>query len=641
MYTQFAQAVNDRFRQLSVEELYTTDVDLWDTYLNAYPDAENPIIKERRLYDCNTCKQFIRRLGGVVGIKDDEILTIWDNFSSLPEPFNMVCCSLYSHIKLEAKITGVFRTRERQYGVQYNYDAKTNERHDHFWAKIDAKHHCSDPEKQRGEMNSRFQVLKRGLRELRLHDFETVLDLIENNALYRGAEFKESVSGFMRLLVQQKPNDLYVWENLMHKYSLFRNTVIGTLLVDLASGVELDQAVRSFESKVAPMNYKRPTAIITQRMVEDAVKKISDLGLHGALQRRYAKLTDVSVKNVLFVDNEVKLKDSVYSILETAIKHTPPDVKHATTIPADEFIANVLPGTKKLDVFVENRHTGNFVSLTGSDDPAKIFKWGNQFGWSYDGDVTDSVKQRVKSAGGKIDCKLRVSLSWFNTDDLDLHAQVPGIGHIYFRDKMGILDVDMNAFNIVRNPVENLAFNTLSTGIYEIAVNQFNKRETGDVGFAIEVECDGELHQFNYPKALQNKETVQCFKLHVMGGKLMRIDTSLMGGNTSKEKWGIKTQCLVPVSAMMYSPNHWDQEVGAKHLIMALKGCKNPGQVRGIYNEFLRGDLESHRKVFEVLGNKTKCPASDDQISGVGFTAARGDTVTVVVDGRRAWKLTF
>ena len=45
--------------------------------------------------------------------------------------------------------------------------------------------------------------------------------------------------------------------------------------------------------------------------------------------------------------------------------------------------------------------------------------------------------------------------------------------------------------------------------------------------------------------------------------------------------------------------------------------------------------------MLEVLGSKTKCKYSEEQISGVGFTAARGDTVTVVVDGRRSYNLMF
>lgn len=309
----------------------------------------------------------------------------------------------------------------------------------------------------------------------------------------------------------------------------------------------------------------------------------------------------------------------------------------------DYFVGTVLPKAKSVAVLVENRHVGNFVSLTApkTDDGSRLFKWNNPFAWSYDGDVTDSVKQRVKAAGGNIDAKLRVSLSWFNFDDLDLHARTPDSSHVYFGNKCGILDVDMNAGSgHTRNAVENLAFNRLKDGVYSVWVNQFNRRETADVGFEIELEFGGVVRQFSYGKAVSGD--VQCLTLHVSKGVLTRVDSPLTEGSTSQEKWGVHTETAVPVTAVMFSPNHWgDQKVGARHLIFALENCKNPTSARGIYNEFLRADLDKHRKVFEILGNKTKCAPADEQISGVGFTAARGDYVTAVVDGKRTYLVTF
>jgi hypothetical protein len=101
----------------------------------------------------------------------------------------------------------------------------------------------------------------------------------------------------------------------------------------------------------------------------------------------------------------------------------------------------------------------------------------------------------------------------------------------------------------------------------------------------------------------------------------------------------------VPVDTLLASPNHWGgQAVGNKHWFFILKGCKNPEPARGIYNEFLRSDLEPHRKVFEALGAKTKCEPTNDQLSGIGFSSTRSDEATVVVKGRsriKAYNIKF
>lgn len=646
-FASFQKAVHDRWVEMSKNELFATECGetLFDEYLKAFPVGTDPIVKSRTHHDCQTCKQFVRRLGHLVNIRNGKAVTMWEGLE-LPFPYNLVAERMAEVVKA-SPVKTVFRTKERSYGVEYNY-GPDKVRHDHFYGTVADRHFALDPEAKRGEQDAIHQVMSRGLAEIRQEDLSTVLDLIESNGLYRGEEHKAAVVGFLDLHRQWSDSankELFVWERLGDRNARFRNTVIGTLLVDLAEGKELDQAVKAFETKVAPANYKRPTAVITQRMVDQAIASLTDLGLLGAINRRYARLSDVSVNDVLFVDNSTKgqMKDGVSELLASVVKKASPDLSHATKIAADRFVEDVLPGAKSLEAMVENRHQGNFVSLTGSDDPARLFKWDNPFAWSYDGDMADSVKQRVKAAGGNVTAKMRVSLSWFNYDDLDLHAKMPNGTQVFFGNKAGILDVDMNAgAGRTRTPVENLAFTTLQDGVYVVWVKNYNRRETIDTGFAIEVEYGGTIHQHNYAKAVQHGENVQCFRLHVVKGELVKIEASLPGGTVPQEKWGVKTESLVPVAAAMWSPNHWgDNKVGAKHLIFALKGCKNPGFTRGIFNEFLRGDLDSSRKVFEALGSKSKCPYSDEQISGVGFTAARGDSVVVVVDGKRAYNLVF
>ncbi|MNY06186.1 hypothetical protein D3C86_1389330 [compost metagenome] len=153
------------------------------------------------------------------------------------------------------------------------------------------------------------------------------------------------------------------------------------------------------------------------------------------------------------------------------------------------------------------------------------------------------------------------------------------------------------------------------------------------------------MFEYEYPKALGHKEWVTVATVTLKNGAFS-IKHNLTPACISQEKWGVKTEQFVKVNTLMFSPNHWDeQSIGNKHWFFLLDGCANPEPCRGIYNEFLRGDLDKHRKVFEVLGSKTMCPPATEQLSGLGFSSTRGDSVVVQVQlgdvMRRTYNLSF
>jgi hypothetical protein len=248
----------------------------------------------------------------------------------------------------------------------------------------------------------------------------------------------------------------------------------------------------------------------------------------------------------------------------------------------------------------------------------------------------------VKKAGGKVDAFLRTSLSWFNTDDLDIHAIEPNGNRIYFQNKRspitgGCLDVDMNAAGRnSRDAVENITWGkNLLDGKYKIVVNNYQKRENCDFGFEIELEFDGKSTVFAYPKAVVNKENVEVVEFEYSKEKGVKIIKSIPLTRSSKEIWGIHTNKWNKVSMIMSSPNHWDgNETGNRHTFFVLEGCKNPDKARGLYNEFLRNDLTEHRKVFEMLGSKMKAEYSDNQLSGVGFSSTVDNSVLCKIVGK-------
>lgn len=655
----FGAAVEKRWSEMSKGELYEVDaVDLWSTYLAAFPEGTNPVFRTRTEHDCSCCKNFIRNVAGVVGLAEDgSYVTIWGggDMNELPEPYLSVAARLDEVVR-QLPIKGVFRTKMPSYGAGATRELLENggvRTWNHFHAVIAPKHLASDPEAVAGRLNTSAQVNERSLRELTMEAVDTVLELIQSDGLYRGAEHLVAVQAFVELkrrydaLQTAAAKSAFAWGTANGFGSGFRNTVIGTLASDLSNGADLEDAVRMFESKVAPQNYKRPKAVVTQRMVDEALGTIRELGLEAAIERRHAKMSDVSVTDVIWVDGSARsaLRGGLDALLSEAV--TAQAKTHARAkldvqkINIDEFIDLVVPRVKSASVVLEPRHQRNLVSLTAPVDfdaygaTDTLFRWRGDLGWSYNGDVTDSVRERVKAAGGDVDAPLRVSLAWYNTDDLDLHAQTPN-GEVAWHNKMGVLDVDMNVSRPVRDAVENLSWRSPRGGHYSVFVHQYNRRERADVGFEVQFHSPEGTRSFSYDQEVYG--SIGVIEFDWRGGTIqnVRVSPSMREGpGQGSEFWGVKTGVPTLVKTLMLSPNHADPEAGhgAKHWFFVLDGCLNPDPVRGIYNEFLRPGLLAHKRVFELLGSKAKAPFSPDQMSGVGFTKGRDDSVLLEVRG--------
>ena len=103
----------------------------------------------------------------------------------------------------------------------------------------------------------------------------------------------------------------------------------------------------------------------------------------------------------------------------------------------------------------------------------------------------------------------------------------------------------------------------------------------------------------------------------------------------SKTVWGVKTCKFYKVSMILNSPNHWDELTeGNLHTFFILNDVVADEKPRGIFNEFLKNDLLGHKRVFELLGGKMKCPDSDEQLSGLGFSSTQNNSVIVKVTGK-------
>lgn len=277
------------------------------------------------------------------------------------------------------------------------------------------------------------------------------------------------------------------------------------------------------------------------------------------------------------------------------------------------------------------------------------------------------ITQRVINAGGRVDGCLRFSHSWNypgmrNASLMDLHVFMPGSNQevIYKNGKEihdnygngnrvgwnnrkeyfsgGVQDVDYtppapNGYI----PVENTTFpsiDRLKEGIYTFKIHNWSYRTPTQGGFKAELAFNGEVYRFVHKEPLKNKEWVTIAKLELKNGRFNIIEMAETD-NDPKDMWGLRTNQFVPVSVMCYSPNYWDEQqgIGHQHLFFMLKDCVNPEEPNGYYNEFLKPELEQHRRVFEALGAKAHVKDTDDQLSGVGFSLTRRNDLVVKVKG--------
>lgn len=652
--------------------------EMWNTYLNSFPEGSNPIFRERTQHDCSCCRGFIKSIGNVVAIKDGEVKTIWD-FPCDDPVYGKVTKAMSAFVRVH-DVTNVYLSIEKKLGCHHNYEEMEEvgpHRWDHFYLELPERFVIRDSllkGSQLAVFRSAKDVLLRGLREIQMDAVDTVLDLCATNSLYRGQEYEYMVKEFKKLLkdfvgLDPIKQNLYAWEKSVQVgdvVSRIRNHAIGTLLVDISEGKDIERAVHAYEIITAPANYKRSKPIFTKKMLEDAKKTIEDLGYTTALARRHAKLDDITINDILFVNkDDAKRVQNAGDIFDTLGKMTKDagttkQFSRVEEITADDFITKVLPEAQSLEVYVENKLANNFVSLIAPVDATSksMFKWDNNFSWTYAGNLTDSMKDRVKAAGGKVDGDLRFSIQW-NEDgtdnyDLDAHCIEANGNEIMFSNCRkpdvsrlgGQLDTD------VIDPhgqiaVENITWpdrTRMQPGEYVFYVHQYS----GSVkhGFRAEIEFDGTIYSFDYPNSMRHKERVDVAKVTLDKNGNFTIKCLVPESMSTRTIWNIKTNQFVPVSVVCYSPNHWStvaNPVGHKHLFFMLKDCINDENPSGIFNEYLTQELYNHRRVMEALGGQMRCETTDDQLSGLGFALDKRAELIVKVTGviERTFKVKF
>ena len=532
-----------------------------------------------------------------------------------------------------------------------------------------------------GEYKDAKNVFQRAMETISLDTLQLVKDLINQGSLLDGQTHLYKIEQVIPLKKEYdslaaSERDNWCWtKSYGLPFAKFRNELIGVLCSELSEGKEINEACQAWNKRVDPANYMKATAPITKKQIEEAKKFVEENGYTESFDRRFATMEDIKVSEILHANagkGDIKSVSIFDSVKSTSTRHKKSEFDGVEEVHIDKFMKDILPGCTSIEVFLKNSHEGNMVSLTtaNNSDSKPIFKWTNNYSWTFNGNLAgkSQLAEMVEAKGGRTDGAFRFTHSWNelepNQSLMDLHVFMPKcslpkqftggptvsgrrVGWNSRFDVMsgGSQDVDYTAAAPKGYvPVENITFPTLSKmpeGKYVCMIHNWSFRGTGGRGKA-EIAFGGEVFQYEYP-ATKNHEWVTIAEVTLKDGKFS-IEHKLPESTSSREIYGLETNQFHKVNLICLSPNHWDtNNVGNKHYMFMLDGCKSPTEIRGFHNENLIPELAQHRKVLEVLGTTNMIPSTDKQLSGLGFNATVRDEVLVKLSGthKRMLKIKF
>lgn len=364
--------------------LFTTDASgLWDSYLSAFP------LHSRQYHNCNACRHFIERFGGIVTIDERGIAwpVMWQSAEGYGELATAI--AIMQTIVGNARVTGVFLSPFPVWGTP-----QTGE-----WTHLHVRYAgpwqgFGSTDAAMAEKREEFGIVRRALGEFAPHVVDQAVDILRADALYRSekvlgpaewlqARHREAASTSHREL-----RDNLLWRAVALAPSGFchpRASMIGTLLDDLAAGLPFEDVKRRFAAKMHPLQYQRPTAAPSDGNVARAERIIAQLGLEPALRRRFATVDEIVAVWRKPPATKRAAGPGVFDHLraKAAPKRSAFD---AGVITWRKFAQTVLPEALEIEINVPAH--GDFVGLTAAADPTAppIIQWDrperrNPFAW--------------------------------------------------------------------------------------------------------------------------------------------------------------------------------------------------------------------------------------------------------------------
>ena len=645
-------AVQRRFAAHAAGPLFfTAATDLWGTFLEHMPPAL------RQHYTCNACRHFVERFGSLVAIDDAGRVTsaLWAD--DAPSGFARAFARMAEAVTAAA-IDGVLVPATPALGTPISSPTATGKVWMHFAVSVPHAHaHALLSAGQvQAERKQERGMLARGLAEFPQELVERAHALLSSGTLYRSDKCIGVATWLLELhrslaaVKTPRQREALVWRAAATAppgFAHVRSGMIGTLLEDLAAGLDSAAIKRRFDEKMAPSQYARAQVAPSAGNIAQAEKVISALQATGALSRRYARLAELS--DFLWRPRPVQpaaQPGSVFGHLTPKARSTAGKLAlPQQTLTWEKFARTVLPDAITVEAQVP-LVADRFMALVtaASADAPPILQWDaedrrNPTSWYYHAGIDAEMKRRVEGAGGQYqDVDIRASLLWNNRNDLDLHVVTPRGEHIYFGSKRsgcgGWLDVDMNVRGETTTPVENIrwARGAAQRGRYRVYVQNYRFHEPGQypTPYKVEVEISGEIYHFTGVISPQRQTgsasdiTVLEFD-HEPGKRLTHPPRHAVAQPAGSRPWNLVAGAWAPVTGIVASPNLWGDKPltqHGRHTFFLLKDCRDTtaGLGRGFFTETLRSDFHAIRATLEAFNSSATIAGADEaDACGIGM----------------------
>lgn len=373
-----------RFAKINQPLFRTHATGLFDLYLSALP------AEDRQYHNCNTCRSFFDRFGGLVTIQSDGSLVsaVWD-MNDQPSAYYARAVALLQTAVRRAKVSGIFygphEAQKRDGGAYGARRTSINGKPwTHFAVPVPAVLHPrhtlpagNSIEAKEAAMNERFRTVQEALGAYDEATLARGVAWLREGGLPRAERFVAPMEWFQEAHAMRYRGNVvrHMVARAPEGYTHIRGSMIGTLLQHIQDGDDAATIKASFAEKMAPNNYQRPKAAPAEGQIEQAEKLVQSMGLEPALRRRYARLEDVAVK-LWEPAPEAPPQGGVFSELRPkSLTRLPVAVTGVTAMTWVKFARDVLPTAKR--ILCEVPSHGDYYALVTSVDPdaPPILRW--------------------------------------------------------------------------------------------------------------------------------------------------------------------------------------------------------------------------------------------------------------------------